>query len=310
MSTTMTTAMQPKQQQLWDKAVCLSVVLRTPTQRRKVSNGEYHLTEEVEADAVSLTKRLWHSKEFSKIMRLDRQFKADLAIYALPTALLRGGIYPIPISLIDKVRTLLDEFMATRQEAVDAFLGSYQSQIDKAKIELKDLFKPSDYPAEYRLAKSFQVEYQWLTFNTPSALEHVSEEFFEKEKKRAHEMWSNATAKIEAAMFESFSQLLSHLANSLAVNPDGSRARLHKSTVDKVATFLSHVKDRNITNNDELVSLAAQADNIIHGVNVDDLRSDVRFRKQTADSINKIKAGVNAALSRSKRRVKFLEEEK
>src|SRR5439155_7326242 len=119
-------------------------------------------------------------------------------------------------------------------------------------------------------------------FGVPDQLKGISREVWEQEREKAALRMAEASAEIQVVLRESMAKLVQHMADRLKEGPDGKPLRFKETTVSNLVEFLANFEFRNVTDDSDLQSLVAQARELLHGVNADDLRTtgDLRTRVQ------------------------------
>lgn len=288
---------------LQDKTVCAEIRCSVIGTRRRVS------TSQIETDAdrtmVHVGKDILDSDDLCAIRNLDQKLRLDLNRVAVQSRLLRGGIYIVPIALIETVEQMVSDAQAERARLVDKFLDAYPSLVAIAKTKLGSLYDPTDYPSVETVRAAFRMTFNYVSLNVPDSLQGISGALFERERVKAERKWAEAAQEIRDALRESFKTMVAHLAAKLADNPDGSRNRLHESSVAKFESFLELFEKRDVTNDDDLRKLVTKARKIMKGVNVDDLRSDEDVRNVTRAAFDTLLPEIDKAIVKSGRRIRF-----
>jgi hypothetical protein len=104
-------------------------------------------------------------------------------------------------------------------------------------------------------------------------------------------------------------KLVQHMADRLKEGPDGKPLRFKETTVSNLVEFLTNFEFRNVTDDSELQVLVAQARELLHGVNAEDLRMTGDLRTKVQDGMADIAAQLDTMLTRTGRKFRFDEEE-
>jgi hypothetical protein len=92
---------------------------------------------------------------------------------------------------------------------------------------------------------------------------------------------SEYAERLEAAMAEVRDLLvggMKHIVDRLGVKEDGKPNVFRGDMVDNFVDLLSRVRQLNLTRDDAIARMAADAERVIEGVDVDDLRKDLHHR--------------------------------
>src|SRR3989442_6429101 len=275
------------------KTVCIKVRLSTMGNTRKVS------TAQIEADAdkdLLRVSKLVDSEELKAISRFDGEIRRFLYNICLPFEI---GIHLLPIAALQTVEQRLRQFVEDRRQLVDAFLCAYPSLCEDAAKRLRGLYNPADYPAVEDLAREFGFSWQYVSFGVPDQLKAISQEVWEEEREKAAQRMAEASAEIQTVLRESMAKLVQHMADRLKEGPDGKPLRFKETTVSNLVDFLANFEFRNITDDGELQILVAQARELLHGVNADDLRTTGDLRMKVQQGISEIAAQLDTMLTRT-----------
>jgi hypothetical protein len=144
----------------------------------------------------------------------------------------------------------------------------------------------------------------------PDQLKAISQEVWEQEREKAAQRMAEASTEIQTVLRESMAKLVQHMADRLKEGPDGKPLRFKETTVSNLVEFLANFEFRNVTDDGELQGLVAQACELLHGVNADDLRTTGDLRTKVQQGIAEIGAQLDTMLTRTGgRKFRFNEEE-
>jgi hypothetical protein len=143
----------------------------------------------------------------------------------------------------------------------------------------------------------------------PDQLKAISREVWEQEREKAAQRMAEASVEIQTVLRESMARLVQHMADRLKEGPDGKPLRFKETTVSNLVEFLTNFDFRNVTDDSELQALVAQARELLHGVNADDLRTTGDLRTKVQQGITGIAAQLDTMLMRTGgRKFRFDEE--
>jgi len=144
----------------------------------------------------------------------------------------------------------------------------------------------------------------------PDQLKAISQEVWEQERAKAAQRMAEASTEIQTILRESMAKLVQHMANRLKEGPDGKPLRFKETTVSNLVEFLANFEFRNVTDDNELQTLVAQARELLHGINADDLRTTVDLRTNVQQGMAAIAAQLDTMLTRTGgRKFRFNEED-
>jgi hypothetical protein len=159
-----------------------------------------------------------------------------------------------------------------------------------ARRRLGRLYNPADYPAEIR--NLFGIEWDFPSVEPPSYLMRIAPEVYEEERRRVAARFDEAVRLAEQAFATEFSRLLSHLTARLANGEDGRRQVFRDSVVNNLTEFFSRFRELNVRSNPELDALVEQAQQMVRGVNPQQLRDSDSLRQQVAGDMAQVRQQV------------------
>jgi len=278
------------------QAVILILRLGAPGNLRKVRGAEVvetgeALTAPVTVDAdkamVHVSKYLFESDAYQAVLRYDGQTRNWLARRALPSYF-REGFYLLPLALLEEVDADLQARQRQRQTLIEAFLATYEAKVEDAKIRLRGLFNPADYPDRAKIASAFRFETSYLTLEVPQTLAGVSPALFQRERDKAEAMWTQAAEEIQRALRQGFAGLVTHMIDRLTPGPDGKAKMFKESLVTNMEEFLTYFKARNLTNDEDLAALVDRAQQVMKGVDPQALKRNADVRDTVRDGFSRL----------------------
>jgi hypothetical protein len=283
------------------KTVFIKLHLGLLGNSRKVSSSQV----EVDADKalIRVSKNLLDSPELQAIRSLDGDIRRYLYDTCLPFDV---GIHLLPLGLIEAVDERLREFKAQRDELVDAFLLAYPRLCQEAAVRLRTLYNPTDYPPVEEVRGCFSLSWQYISYGVPEQLGEISARIFETEREKAAEAMSQACDEIQQVMRASLLEMVNHLRDRLADQPDGKPQRLRESTVQKLREFLTTFNLRNVVDDQELKEQVERAQALLEGVSTDELRNMPLVRASVREGMANIAAQMDVLVNdRVSRKFRF-----
>lgn len=292
------------------KAVPLHVRLGRPGKRARVaiSTVDVHAADKEAADrkdadkaALHLSKELFDCPEYRAICHLDQEVRGWLLHKALPS-ILRGGVYLIPLALIETAKTFLDGKELQRAALIEAFLGAYPHAVKKAKDTLGDLYHEQDYPDVDTMRKAFAFERQYLAFETPTSLKKIKEELFQQEAAKAATRWVEAEKEIQQLLRAEMSELVEHMVDRLATQEgkDGEAGKpkvFRKTLTVGIQEFLDGFDARNVSDDAALAELVSKARVLLSGVGVESLRKSDALRETVHKGFAEMKTALDGMVT-------------
>lgn len=278
-------APQTPAQTIPGRTVCLTVTLKAPGNRRKVS------TAAVEADTdksmLHVSKDLLDSEEYKAIGKIDGETRRYVAEMALPFPF-RPGFYLLPYDLLERVDAKLGEYQQRRAAAVDCFVRAYPQRQREAADKLGPLYDPTDYPPASEIEKAFSLSWSYLAFDVPGQLQTINRDVWERQQAEMASMWREAAEECRAVLRAKFAELIGRAVERLTPGPDGKQKIFRDSLIGNLDEFLETFAPRNITDDAELQKLVAQARELTRGINPNTLRQSTRTREKVAEGFEQI----------------------
>lgn len=272
--------------QIAQRTVALVVTFSGIGNRRKVSNSQVDVDADKEWIAVS--KRLIDAEELEAISSLDGEVRRYIDSMALP-AMLKKGVYLLPIELIEIVTMRLREYDIQRRMLVKRFVAAYAALVQEARSRLRELFNPADYLHPDDVEHKFRLRWQLIQFTTPASLEQISKELFEQEKAKAEAQWAETRDTIQQLLRSNLAELINHMVDRLEPDKHGERKVFKDSAISSMNGFLQTFNARNVTDDAEMARLVKEAKGLLSGVSAKQLRNSSDLREEVHDGFAKIK---------------------
>ena len=171
--------------------------------------------------------------------------------------------------------------MAQYRQALQDAARELSSQYDQIKSEaerrLGTLFNASDYPTT--LDGLFDLEVSYPTIEPPAYLVSLHPEVYQQEQARGRERFENAVELAEQAFAGELQKLVSHLSERLTGLHDGQPKVFRDSAVKNLREFFDIFRRLNIRSSPELDTLVEEAQQIVSGIEPQQLRDSVRLRQ-------------------------------
>ena len=279
------------------RTVILDLRVRSMSFRKSLGLDDLFDSDDDKPDPefVHVSKDLISRKELKEIRNLDINFKRDLYELALPTGLMRGGLYVISLKSVIKARNRIKTFIKERNTILDGMLeeSNYKRIIEESESRLGEHFDRSQYPPADYIRSRYTVSYQIFTINVGKSLEEFNVDLLEEEKKQLEEIFTEEKTKrknllasahddFRTALRINFLELVRELEDKLTPDADGKTKILRESKVDGLVSFIENWSDKDITNDSELGEYVSRAKDVLSGINPNKLRysTDVRTKVQ------------------------------
>ncbi len=266
----------PPQNPLFERSVLLGVSFsKLGTSKRVRDCG---IDKDADRDLVRISKRLFDCTELDAISKFDARVKAFLGEKCLPSPM-RGGMFFLPLVSVEKVHEKLTHFAVERTVLVEAFAAVYPNLLLGAEMRLRELFEPSDYPPQSRVAAHFGLSWNFVSMDVPGALKSISQGLFEEERDKMAAQWSVAQEEIQSLLRVRLKSMIEHLGERLTPDAQGKSKVFRNSLVDNISDFLTEFSAINITNDSELEAVVNQARTLLDGVDAETLRRSTDARE-------------------------------
>ncbi|MEZ5941199.1 MAG: hypothetical protein R3C18_07395 [Planctomycetaceae bacterium] len=225
-------------------------------------------------------------------------FKTVTAIRGRTVAYWKGVSLPFPEPGIRLIRqdaiTDFDQQLAEFREELDDAVAELNRRYDElrsvARERLGDLFDVSDYPAT--LIGMFAIEHDYPSVEPPNYLRQLSPELYEQECRRVQSRFDEAVQLAEQAFLEELARLVDHIAERLNGDADGKPKVFRDTAVTNLTEFFERFRTLNVRSNEQLDQLVGRAQQVLGGVEPQQLRDNGVFRQQIATQL----AGVQSSL--------------
>ena len=248
------------------------------------------------ADLVSASKKLIDTKHPA--------YKAATAIKHQAMAYWRGMTLPYPQEGVRLIRQAdVDAFEVKMREFKDqlaAAAANLQLEYEAIKIaareKLGQLYNPPT------LEGMFSVSWEYPPVEPPRYLMNFNPELYEQEQSRIQQRFENAVAMAEEAFAEQLSDMVSHLIERLADNPDGTQKVFRTSSIENIKEFYENFRKMNVRSNPQLESLISQASNLVSGVSTQEIRTDKSLRQNLSAQMSTLQTALNDVIVDAPRR--------
>ena len=210
---------------------------------------------EVDADKamVRATKKILECPEYEFLLQLKRSIHRRLKTLALPGEILRAGVYPVSVAMVEAVEKTLEDFTVRWGVGVLGLEQVWDLRVREVEDRLRALYDGADYPSWERVQGSFDVRWNYFSVNTPQVLQTISARLYTREQAKATVQWNEMLDEIRVGLRLTFKELVDALVDKLTPKPDGTRKKL--VGVDRLLEFLDTFSKQNVANDEELQEL-------------------------------------------------------
>jgi len=251
-------------------------------------------------DLVTASKRLIDTKNatYRTLTTLKSQASGYWRSMTLPYP--QDGIRLIKQSDIAAFEDKMREFKEQLSAAAANLQLEYESIKEAAREKLGDLFNPADYPPT--LEGVFDIKWEYPPIEPPNYLMTFNPELYQQEQSRIQQRFETAVIMAENAFAEQLQDMIAHLVERLTDEPDGTKKKLQKSAIENFKEFYDNFRRVNIRSNAQLEQLINQANEIVSGVDVTELRKDGSLRQNLSAQMTNVKAALDNMITNAPRR--------
>lgn len=286
----MNTSIDMKSFNLFEKSVALSLKVHRFGLTKKGDKAEI----KTDADTARLSlgvKLLSGCKEINDILSHLNDSVAWIKARSAPS-FFRGGLYLFKVSSVGEVEAELGERAKRLSALIEATASTYDAAVESDKATLAGQFNSDFYPPFSEVAKSYGMEWNWISLGVP---DNLPKDVLEAEKAKAEKLWSDAAVEIRVALRKSFAGLVDWAAEKLRADGTEKPKSFHYTTLEKMQEFIKCFELRDITNDAELAMLVAKAKAVfsVDGdmkARADFLREQPEEMKIVGDGFSEIKA--------------------
>jgi len=229
-------------------------------------------------------------------------FKNVTAIRGRAVAYWKGVSLPFPEPGVRLIRqnsiTDFDDqiaaFRAELDEAVVELDRHYDELRSAARNRLGDLFDASDYPPS--LIGAFAIEHDFPSVEPPPYLRQLSPELYRQECERVQARFDEAVRLAEAAFTEELAKLVEHLTERLSGDVDGKPKVFRDSAIENLTEFFERFRQLNVGSNEQLDELVVRAQQVIRGVEPQQLRDSQSLRQQVSTQLSSVQSALDGLL--------------
>ena len=242
---------------------------------------------DAEKPLVRATKKILECPEYEFLLQLKRAIHRQLRSLALPGEILRAGIYPMALAMVESVDKTLEAFEVRWGVGVVGLGEVWDLRVRQIEDRLRGLYNEQDYPSWERVRSCFDVRWNYFTVNTPQALQAISGKLFRREQAKATVQWNDMLQEIRAGLRLTFKELVDALVDKLTPRPDGTRKKLIGT--ERLLEFLETFGKQNVADDEELRVLVEESRSLLQGRGVEELRKNQGLRELVQERMTSVK---------------------
>ena len=196
--------------------------------------------------------------------------------------------------------------MTQFKRELDAAVRDLDHHFDSLKSAARDrlgrLFNSNDYPAT--LIGLFDVTWDYPSVQAPEYLRELNPALYRAECQRVQARFEEAVRLAEGAFVDELAKLVSHLTERLSGQEDGKPKVFRDSAVGNLRAFFAQFQNLNVRSNEQLDRLVEQCQQIVEGVDPQQLRDSSNLRQQVVTHLAGVQATLDGLLvDRPRRRI-------
>lgn len=296
------------------KTICLALKIGRFGNTRQASLAGAVLsqddpTQEPDKRLLRLSKTLIDSPELIAIAKHDSALTARIRQLAFKS-LFKGGVYLIPVAMVESINTILQDAIKVRETLVDVAVSAYPTRVQETSERLGIAANALDYPSDLKFRAAFYIEYSYVTFDTPDRLKAISAEIFKAEVEKQRARLASVAVECQQAMRAGLLTLVDHLAERLTPDAEGKSKRLANTTITHLQEWLTLFELKNVTDDDVLGDVVAKARAVMTGIDHKTLKSDDLVRQKMVEGLTAVKTALDPlVLDKNTRLITFSEDE-
>jgi hypothetical protein len=138
----------------------------------------------------------------------------------------------------------------------------------------------------------FAIEHDYPGVEPPDYLRQLNPELYAQECRRVQSRFDEAVQLAEQAFLEELARLVDHITERLSGQDDGKPRVFRDSAVTNLTEFFERFRTLNVRSSEQLDELVARAQQVIGGVEPQQLRNSEALRSRVVSQL----AGVQSSL--------------
>lgn len=224
-------------------------------------------------------KELFTSPEYDALVKFISDARGELERMGIPHINFKSA-HVVAILRIPDVEDWANRTQAKMDELVDELISVYPDQITEEATKLGPLYNPRDYRPVEALKPMFKFDYSFVSVGVPDELKKFNLALYKRMQKQAEKTWAEIEANGVLVLRSAVTDLVGGLVESLTNKDDGSKRKFYASSVTKITDFIESFKGRNICGDQELDAEVEKLRELVVGVDVKALSTDMGLRER------------------------------
>ena len=249
---------------------------------------------QADRDLLSASKLIFDTRNaaYRNVARVRSEASGYWRAETLPFP--EAGLRLLPQAKLPAFDSRMAQYRQALQDAARELAAHYDAIKSEAERRLGTLYSASDYPTT--LDGLFDLEVSYPTIEPPGYLMALHPDVYQAEQARVRERFESAVELAEQAFAPELQRLTAHLAERLTGLHDGQPKVFRDSAVENLRQFFERFRRLNIRSSPELDMLVEEAQQVITGIEPQQLRDSVRLRQMVARDFEQIQASVGEML--------------
>ena len=249
---------------------------------------------QADRDLLSASKLIFDTRNaaYRNVARVRSEASGYWRAETLPFP--EAGLRLLPQAKLPAFDSRMAQYRQALQDAARELAAQYDAIKSEAERRLGTLYSASDYPTT--LDGMFDMEWSVVPIEPPQYLVSLHPEVYQQEQARVRERFESAVELAEQAFAPELQRLTAHLAERLTGLHDGQPKVFRDSAVENLRQFFERFRRLNIRSSPELDMLVEEAQQVITGIEPQQLRDSVRLRQMVARDFEQIQASVGEML--------------
>jgi len=232
----------------------------------------------------------------------DPAFRGVTAVKSRAGSLFKAMSLPFPepgVRLIrqedlDEINQRMTSFQEELAEAVVKLNTRFDALKAAARQRLGSLYNEGDYPLS--LEGLFAMSWDFPSVEPPDYLRQLNPEVYRQECRRIEARFDEAVRLAEQAFTEELAKLVDHLTERLTGQEDGKPKTFRDSSVSNLTEFFDRFRHLNVRSSEDLDSLVTRAQNVVRGVQPQELRDNDGLRQHVATQLAAVQSTLDGLL--------------
>lgn len=250
------------------------------------------LQTDAERSRIKVSKRILDDPSIDAISKLDTEIRQYIYAVTVPS-FSDEGIYFLHTDMLEEVEDKLRAYREQREQLVNDAANNLPAIIEAAVRDLGQLADLNEFPSAQQFRDAHTMTWRYLSFSVPEVLREKG--FYEEEAEKSAGAYADALTSITAHNRAAFREHLARMSERLEGARENGKPKIFRdSMVTNFRDFLARFPCRNLSGDNSLASLVAEADDLLTDVSAEELRTDEGLRENVRAGMNDIMARLDA----------------